>query len=178
MIRVAAVTSRVRVLLGICQVISIRNSHCPWDMSLLSLPERIFRRLVELPLELFSVVLGSQKALKMNGWGQMNRWGQSLDFKPGDTQVALPGGGFGFTRSGRYDPVGMARVERTAMKRWTHYLAMIRHQGLFEEVPGTTPIPLPGRQYRKRGREYDTLPPAGFGGLRGKRQAVERLFVL
>ena len=34
-------------------------------MSLLSLPERIFRRLVELPLELFSVILGSQKAIAM-----------------------------------------------------------------------------------------------------------------
>ena len=38
-----------------------RFSIRPWEMSLLSLPERIFRRLVELPLELFSVVLGSQK---------------------------------------------------------------------------------------------------------------------
>ena len=40
-----------------------RISTRPYKMSLLSLPERIFRRLVELPLELFSVVLGSQKLL-------------------------------------------------------------------------------------------------------------------
>ena len=38
----------------------------PWEMSLLGLPERIFRRLVELPLELFSEILGSQKLLTDN----------------------------------------------------------------------------------------------------------------
>ena len=38
-------------------------------MSLLSLPERIFRRLAELPLELLSVILDSQRLLPEEGEG-------------------------------------------------------------------------------------------------------------
>ena len=104
-------------------------------MSLLSLPERLLQRLVELPLELFSMILGSQKALKRK-----------------DT-----GAPFGRIYSWRYNPAGAAREirrERLAQKR---SLSWYRYKGYYSEAPGTTPIPLPGRQYRKRGRAQDSV---------------------
>ena len=129
-------------------------------MSLLSLPERLLQRLVELPLELFSMILGSQKLLVDSG-----------------DRCMWTGGDYCLPRAHRYDPAGSARTQR---RKWLEKKRIVftqwRDLGMF--IASTDKILLPGRQYRKRGREDDTLPPAGFGGPRGKMQAVERLFVL
>ena len=132
-------------------------------MSLLSLPERFLQRLVELPLELFSMILGSQKAITQTYfptgrgiWGQRG-WMDLAD---------------------RYDPVGSARIQRRRyLEKKRIVLTQWRDLGTF--IASTpTPILLPGRQYRKRGREDDTLPPSGFGGPTAKKQTVPRLFAL
>tara|TARA_Y100000361_G_scaffold149196_1_gene163096 strand:+ start:444 stop:824 length:381 start_codon:yes stop_codon:yes gene_type:complete len=120
-------------------------------MSLLSLPERFLQRLVELPLELFSMILGSQKAITQTYFPEY----ESIWARRGWLDLA-----------DRYDPVGSARIQRRRyLEKKRLVLTQWRDLGTF--IASTpTPILLPGRQYRKRVREDDTGLPAA------KRQSV------
>ena len=130
-------------------------------MSLLSLPERFLRRLVELPLELFNMVLGSQKLLTDAPYDPLfTGWGDGYD---------------GYT--GRYQtPAQDAARERRDRLDWKRVLYNLRHEGWWHEDGVPFPIILrmvasSVRNPRKRVREDTGLPPA-------KRQSVPRLFVL
>ena len=144
-------------------------------MSLLSLPERLLQRLVELPLELFSMILGSQKALKMStSFPTGQPIGPSVGYDTPLSRVAAMWGGGGFINSHRYDPAGKARRERKEIKRIrAHY----RDLGLHYEEPGTTPIPLPSRQHQKGERGFNEQH-LGYDSHIFKKQTVPRLFVL
>ena len=135
-------------------------------MSLLSLPERFLQRLIALPLELFSMILGSQK---------------SLTHAPYDPFFT----GWGDPYLGRYQSEANKRGVRLRRKREEH---RARHAGLYSmprsawtiwEVWRMSPLnwlPTNVHNPRKRGREdmdeLDTVPQAR------KSQGVERLFVL
>ena len=79
-------------------------------MSLLSLPERFLQRLVELPLELFSMVLGSQKLLTDRKFSIF-----------GD-----PASHYRYSNNDRYQTEANARGVRLRRKRESH---RARHAG-------------------------------------------------
>ena len=124
-------------------------------MSLLSLPERFLRRLVELPLELFSMVLGSQKLLTQEYRGMF---------------------GEGPIMSRYQTPAQSAARERRDRLDWKRWLYNLIRQDWYYEDGVPFPIILrmvasSVRNPRKRVREDTGLPPA-------KRQSVPRLFEL
>lgn len=117
-------------------------------MSLLSLPERIFKRLVELPLELFSVVLGSQKAITMVTEPESQRGRGFLPIP--DTQTGMPFAAKQF--SGRYMT---PENHRGVWRRGRIEEHRARHAGEWR---------LPGNIHGRTGRGavgYNAQPPYG-----------------
>ena len=107
-------------------------------MSLLSLPERIFRRLVELPLELISMILHTQKLLT-DGRRMSPATEQMLN------SMGMSTHGTGRVHVSRYQSEANARGVRVREKRREHWL---RHAGYWSEyTPIQYQIPrLPGPQ--------------------------------
>ena len=106
-------------------------------MSLLSLPERIFRRLVELPLELINMILHTQKLLT-----------DGRRMTPATEQMLNSMGithGIRRVRMSRYQSEANARGVRVREKRREHWL---RHAGYWSMyTPWQYQIPrLPGPQ--------------------------------